>query len=311
MKRMNLFLQLLVFMCCLFMGQQTVHATEAASSYYFPGSTGTFAVAVAPDPGFMFVNQMLFYNAMADQAVLRGRANAEIKIDAFYNYVGGFYTFDKPVIGGRLQIGAAVPVGYVHLTAGIDTALGSRGVSDTNTNIGDSLITFALHWKTGDFHFKFAESVFVPTGDYSTSQLANIGRNYWGFDTTLGITWLYMKTGTEVSVMPGIMFNTKNTKTEYQSGNEFHVDFMVNQFLAKNFAVGAQGYYYDQVSGDSGSGAKLGSFKGRSLGFGPSLLWMPDFAKGKLTLIGKWLHDADSKNRIEGDYGQFIVVYKF
>lgn len=311
MKRIIFLLKLLLFVCCLFPGQQTVQAMEAASSLYFPGMTGTFAVAVAPDPGFMFANQMFFYNAKADRAVIRGRADAQVKVDAFYNYVGGFYTFDKPVFGGRLQIGAAVPVGYVHLAAGIDAALGSRGVTDTNTSIGDSIVSSALHWKTGDFHFKLAEIVFLPTGDYSTDKLADIGRNYWGFDTTFAMTWLYMKTGTEVSVIPGIMLNTKNNKTEYQSGNEFHVDFMVNQFLAKNFALGIQGYYYNQISGDSGSGAKLGSFEGRSLGFGPALLWMPNFAKGKLSLIAKWLHDVDSKNRMEGDYGQFIVGYKF
>lgn len=311
MKRMTGVLQILVVMCCLFLGHHTVQAMEGASSNYFPGTTGTFAVAVAPNPGFMFANQMLFYNAKASQAVLRGRVDAEVKGEAFYNYVGGFYTFDKSLLGGRFQIGAAVPLGYAHVTAGIDTAFGSRGVADTNTNIGDSIIAPALHWKAGDFHFKLAETVYLPTGDYSTSQLANIGRNYWGFDTTFAMTWMYMKTGTEVSVIPGIMFNTKNTKTQYQSGNEFHVDFMVNQFLAKNFAVGAQGYYYRQVSGDSGSGAKLGGFEGRSLGFGPALLWMPDFAKGKLSLIAKWLHDVDHKNRMEGDYGQFIVSYNF
>jgi hypothetical protein len=309
MKRVIFVLQLLV--CCLFLGQHTVQATEGASSYYFPGASGTFAVAVAPDPGFMFFNQMLFYNAKASEAVLQGRANLEVRADTFYNYVGGFYTFEKPLLGGRFQIGAAVPVGYVHIKAGIDTALGSRDAYDTNTKLGDSLITPALYWKTGDFHFKLVETVFIPTGDYSTDNLANVGRNYWGFDTSFAMTWLYTKTGTEISVMPGIMFNTKNTKTHYQSGNEFHVDFMVNQFLAKNFAVGFQGYYYSQVSGDSGSGAKLGSFKGESLGIGPALLWMPNLGKGKLSLVAKWLHDVDHRNRMEGDYGQFIVSYKF
>jgi hypothetical protein len=309
MKRVIVVVQLVL--CCLFLGQPTLQATEGAASYYFPGSFGTFAVAVAPDPGLMFANQALFYKAKADRAVLRGRVDAKVKADAFYNYFGGFYTFKEPVLGGRFQIGAAVPVGYVHITASADTALGSRGASDSNTNIGDSMIAPALHWNTGNFHFKLVETVFIPTGDYSTDNLANIGRNYWGFDTSFAMTWLNMKTGTEISVMPGIMFNTKNTKTKYQSGNEFHVDFMMNQFLAKNFAIGLQGYYYNQVSGDSGSGARLGSFKGESLGFGPAVLWMPNFAKGKLSLVAKWLHDVDHKNRMEGDYGQFIVGYKF
>jgi len=37
---------------------------------------------------------------------------------------------------------------------------------------------------------------------------------------------------------------------------------MLNQFLGKTFAVGVQGYYYNQVAGHSGSGARLGDFQG-------------------------------------------------
>jgi len=309
MTRTIIVLQLLA--CCLFLGLRTAQATEIASSYYFPGVSGSFAVAVTPEPGFMFANQMLFYNAKASEAVLRGHAHLEVKADAFYNYFGAFYTFQKPIVGGRFQLGAAVPFAHVRIKAGLDTALGSRDIHDTDTNLGDSLIAPSLYWDTGNFHFKLAETVYIPTGNYSSGNLSNAGRNYWGFDTSFAMTWMYMKTGTEISVMPGIMFNTKNTKTEYQSGNEFHVDFMANQFLAKNFAVGFQGYYYNQVSDDSGSGAKLGGFRGESLGFGPALLWVPNFGKGKLSLIAKWLHDVDHKNRMEGDYGQFIMGYTF
>ena len=297
--------------CCLLLGQQTVRATEGASSYYFPGASGTFAVAVAPDPGFMMFNQMLFLNAKASKAVLRGHVHLEVEADAAYDYVGGFYTFEKPLLGGRFQLGAAVPVGYVHTKAGIDTTLGSRDDSDTSTNFGDSMMVPALYWKVGDFRFKVAETVFIPTGGYSAGNLANVGRTYWGFDTSFAMTWLSTKTGTEISLVPGIMFNTKNADTDYQSGNEFHLDFMVNQFFAKNFALGVQGYYYKQVSGDSGSGAQLGGFEGEALGLGPALFWMPDFGGGKLSLIVKWLRDLDHTHRMEGDYGQFLVSYTF
>jgi hypothetical protein len=50
----------------LFIGQLTAHATEGGSSYYFPGSSSTVAVAVAPAPGvdkqghYVFVLQPAF-----------------------------------------------------------------------------------------------------------------------------------------------------------------------------------------------------------------------------------------------------------
>jgi hypothetical protein len=296
----------------LLSGQQTAHASESAASDYFPGAWGTFAAAVAPDPGFQFANQTLYYHAKIDKAVIRGRVDLSLKATAVYNYFAGFYTLAGPVLGGKLQLGAAVPVGYVSLNAGIDTTLlGSHSVSDHNFNIGDSMISGALYWQTGDFHFKLNQFVIAPTGNYSTSNLANIGRNYWAFDTSCALTWLSMKTGTEITVLPGIMFNTENSATDYKTGNEFHVDFMLNQFLAKNFALGAQGYYYKQVTGDSGSGAKLGDFEGESYGFGPALLWQPGFDNGKLTLIAKWLFDSHHENHMKGDWGQLVIAKNF
>ena len=315
----------IVCLLCLvvfFSTQQPVSASEGGSSYYFPGAFASFAVAVAPDPGFQFVNQTLYYNADVDKAVLQGRVNLSLEATALYNYFMGSYTFDVPALGGRLQVVGGVPVGYVSLESGIDTTLlGSQDASDRDFNIGDSIVLSSLFWKAGDFHFKFTEVVFTPTGSYSTSNLANVGRNYWGFDTSCAATWLSSKTGTEISVMPGILFNTENTDTHYKTGNEFHLDFSLNQFLAKNFALGAQGYWYKQVTEDSGSGTELvdfrgephdlGEFKGESYGFGPALLWQPGFDNGKLNLIGKWIFDSHHENRMKGDYGQLLISRKF
>jgi hypothetical protein len=309
MRRMLFVVTLLA--CCLMPGMRTAQATEGASSHYFPGSSTTFAVAVPPAPGFMAVSQMLYYSGKASTAVLRGHVHLDLKADAFYDYIGGFYTFDKPVLGSRLQIGMAVPVGHMGVRANAGTPFHTINAADSKTDIGDAMISAALYWGKGDFHYKLVESVFVPTGGYAAGNLASVGRNYWSFDTSLAITWLNAKTGTEISVTPGIMFNTTNSATNYKSGNEFHVDFAANQFFTPNFAVGLHGYYYRQVSGDSGRGAVLGSFAGESSGIGPALLWTPKAGKGKLSVIAKWIHDLSQKNRLHGDYGQLTVGYKF
>jgi hypothetical protein len=305
MKRILVVVLLLA--ACLGMARGVAQATEGASSYYFPGSSAAFAVAVAPEPGFMAVSQTLFYSGRASKAVLGGRVSFELEAEAFYEYLGGFHTFEKPFLGSRLQVGIVVPVGH----ADVEAALGPKSVSGNKTGIGDTVMSAALYWRKGNFHTKLVESIFVPTGEYGTGDLANVGRNYWGFDTALAVTWLNAGTGTEISVTPGILFNTKNTATDYKSGNEFHVDFAVNQFLAQNLALGLHGYYYRQVSGDGGSGAKLGSFEGESFGMGPALLWMPKAGKGNLSVIAKWLHDVHQENRMHGDYGQLTVGYKF
>ena len=127
---------------------------------------------------------------------------------------------------------------------------------------------------------KFTEYVVAPTGHYDINNVINVGRNYWAFDTQLGLTWFHKATGTEISVLPGIMFNTTNTATDYHSGTEFHLDFMANQFVMPSVALGVQGYWYKQFDGDSGSGAVLGPFMGESFGIGPAILWVPEFDQG-------------------------------
>jgi hypothetical protein len=90
-----------------------------------------------------------------------------------------------------------------------------------------------------------------------------------------------------------------------------NLDFTANQFLSKTFAPSVRGYYYNQFTGDSGSGAILGDFQGESFGLGPGFIWFPEFAAGKLVVLGKWIHDFDATNRFESDYGTLTVAWTF
>ena len=130
---------------------------------------------------------------------------------------------------------------------------------------------------------------------YDLDKAVNLGRNYWGFDTTAAITYFNEDIGTEVSIAPGILANTRNDDTNYRAGAEFHLDFTANQFLFESFAIGVRGYFYRQVTGDSGSGAVLGDFKGEAVGVGPGFIWLPKFAEGKLVVQGKWMTDVHSE----------------
>ncbi len=98
------------------------------------------------------------------------------------------------------------------------------------------------------------------------------------------MTYFNLETGTEVSVAPGVLVNTQNDETDYQTGTEFHLDFTGNQFLSEIFALGVRGYYYNQFTGDSGSGARLGDFQGESFGLGPGFIWFPEFAAVELAV---------------------------
>jgi len=224
-------------------------AAEGASSHYLPGAGGDIFLAVPPEPGLQAANTLWYQTGSTDVAILEGRVSLGIDLDLFLNLTSLAYTFEKPVIGGRYTIGVAIPFGYADMDGSLTGPLGGRiGFSDDSFNLSDiALIPFQMNWNSGRWSFKLSESIVAPTGGYdsSGSDLANLGRNYWSFDTVGAVTWFNPDSGTEVSIALGVMFNTENSDTDYKTGTEFHLDFVANQFLSPAFALGVRGYYYN------------------------------------------------------------------
>ncbi len=288
-------------------------AAEGGFSFYLPGSAGDIALAQSSEPGLQVANSVYFLSGDAGAAVLQGKVNAGLDLTMALNIVSAGYTFDQEVLGATYTVGAAIPFGYAELEATITTAGGGSFFAETDSfNIADIvLVPLELTWTVDNFSIQLGEAIYTPTGAYDVDEVVNLGLNHWGFDTTLAVTYFNPETGTEVSVAPGVLVNTQNDETDYQTGNEFHLDLTVNQFLSKTFALGVRGYYYNQFTGDSGSGARLGDFQGENLGLGPGFIWFPEFAEGKLAVLGKWIHDFDATNRFESDYGTLTVAWTF
>ena len=70
-----------------------------------------------------------------------------------------------------------------------------------------------------------------------------------------------------------------NPYTAYQSGIDLHVEVSASKYLTERFLAGATGYFYQQITADSGPGATLGPFISRVAGVGPQLGY--DFALGR------------------------------
>ena len=120
--------------------------------------------------------------------------------------------------------------------------------------------------------------------------------------------------GQDFAAYAGVDFNQTNPATDYKSGNQFHFETTYIQHFplwGGAGGLGATGYYYQQLTGDSGSGAKFGDFKGHVSGLGPVLSYI--HKAGKLDVISelKWIHDMKSKNRPEGDTIFLKIVTKF
>ena len=120
----------------------------------------------------------------------------------------------------------------------------------------------------------------------------------------LAVSFLSSSMGLEASAFTGLDFNTKNTATDYRSGEQFHVDATLAEhlpLLGGLIGVGATAFYYQQITGDTGSGATLGDFKARTLGVGPVVSYATKIGDADCAVEVKWLPELEVKNRLEGN----------
>ena len=76
-------------------------------------------------------------------------------------------------------------------------------------------------------------------------------------------------------------------------------------------SVGLTGFWYKQITGDSGSGATFGDFKARALGVGPVVSLSRKLNQSDLIAEFKWLHESGVERRAEGDTLFLKVMLKF
>ncbi len=294
----------------------TAEAEQGGSGHYVSGATASF-IDTAPDkPGIAALNIFLDYNdATANPSrglPFGGNIALNVTANVYADSAVLFYTF-KPqpwLLGGYYTVGATVPYVWSNIKAGgtIDL-LGhqvNKTVSQNANGVGDiEFWPFMLGWTNGDFKYDTRLAIYAPSGEYNKGDLANVGLGYWTFEPEVTFSWLSSKIGTEVSVFAGMDFNTENTDANYQSGDIFHADATVAQHfpLFGGFGgVGANAFYYKQVTADSGSGARLGSFEAMSEGIGPVASYAHDFGKKQLVVEAKWLPQTQVDNTVKGSF---------
>lgn len=107
--------------------------------------------------------------------------------------------------------------------------------------------------------------------------------------------------------MAGISYNRENSHTHYYNGVDSHLDWAVSQFLSENWELGIAGYAYYQLSGDSGSGDKVGAFKSRVAAVGPEVgyAFKVNGQAASFALRRHW--EFWAQNRLEG-YALFATL---
>src|SRR5436189_493460 len=250
--------------------QRTALADEGGVSFWAPGQFGSFA-AVPVDPGWalplVYVHTSL--EAGGGLALSRG-SRLTVGLDATADLLFAFptYTFATPVAGAQasLSVGAALARMKANIGGTLTGPFGgtiSGSESDSLTGVTDLYAMGTLKWNRGDHNYMVYAMSGAPVGSYSVGRLANVGTNHWSLDAGGGYTYLNPKTGNEFSAVVGFTHSWENPDTNYKNGISPHLDWDASHFVTQQTHLGVVGYYYNQLTGDSGSGATLGDNKSR------------------------------------------------
>jgi len=268
-------------------------ADEGGVSFWIPGLFGSLAAA-PQQPGWSFTT--FFYNtnvrAGADVAFARqvhrgninvpftGNLNINLKAPPDIQFFMPSYTFAEPLLGAQATFFLLGGYGRNEtsvsgtLTGSLGQGPGfiiSGGRSDTTWGWGDLAPLFSLRWNKGVDNWMVYITGDIPVGAYDPNRLANLGIGHAAIDAGGGYTYFNPQTGHEFSAVLGFTYNFENTFTNYKNGIDMHLDWGISQFLTKEWQLGFVGYFYDQISCDSGSGDRVGCFESRVIGVGPQI----------------------------------------
>jgi hypothetical protein len=204
-------------------------------------------------------------------------ANLDAKVDL--GLAAPTYVFAERFLGGQAAVSMLIPYGRnrTSVDATLTGALGPLGFTvsgsreDAITGFGDLAPMFNVRWNAGVHNFMTYITGNLTTGRYDPTRLANLGIGHNAIDAGGAYTYFNPQTGHEFSATLGFTYNFENVHTDYQNGIDMHLDLGASQFLTKQLQVGLVGYWYNQLSCDSGAGDRVGCFESRVAGIGPQI----------------------------------------
>jgi len=254
-----------------------------------------------PPPGFYFQQNLEFYTGHASRSVSLGRVEADLHgtLPVQYSIFNG--VTKNRLWGSYYAWAAIIPIVEPELSGFLKTPIGDLGRSQTVAGLSEiEIIPMMLGWHNGRSNQKAWVVVYIPTGEFSTTNFLSTSLNRWALEFDYAYTFLDPRTGYEFDVAPGYTINFENPETNYLSGQEFHMDYAALKHWPNGLGVGAVGYAFVQTTPDSGSGAKLGAFEGRAFALGPILNYRATLGSVPVGLTAKYYSEFGVSNRFEG-----------
>jgi hypothetical protein len=266
------------------------NATEGGGSNY-PMGAENYMSAAMPPAGLYTI---LFANRYSADELKDNRGDTiplDFKVKANVLAPRFIWVRDATLFGGQVAHAVIVPL--------VDLDVGVNGARQKKQGVGDIIVTaLALGYHhSPQLHSVVALDIMTPSGGYSKTALANLGRNYWAVQPVYTVTRID-PAGLNWDVKLMYDINFRNKDTQYRSGRELHADYSIGYGLGNNWVVGVGGYAYTQTTDDRRNGLAVADTNGRAYAFGPSLKY--DTGKGFFVTL-KYQKEMGVRNRAQGN----------
>jgi hypothetical protein len=267
---------------------------------------------VTPQPGFTYVNQLLFYTR--DQA--KDDAGKTLPITG-ENYVlmdmnTLAWVSKKRFLGGaNFSAAATLPFANNNLTSE------EKGKISGGGGFADSYyLPFILGWNKERFAIRAIYGFLAPTGRFSAGASDNVGSGYWTHALSSGQTFYLEKNKRFVfSAFQMYEFHTTQERTGIHPGDTFDLDYSLIAALPITkdfqFQAGLVGYEARQVTAKTGPTISAEVSKERyavnSLGFAVNT----SFPKQKASLGFKYFKEFSNRSTYEGYSAQVSASISF
>lgn len=299
--------------CCL---SSAARATENGGAIW-PVGAETYATAAAVPRAhhWMFYEYTCFYFANAlDDAKGRNSGIPDFKLRVFAVAGKVAYNWGIKLPVGELGSWVAVPVLYQQLR----TPGGKYSRFDqSNVNI----VPVSIYNQKGIAYWYYDLQLESLAVGYDSAQPLNIGQHNIAFTPAFAFTLVPHKGRQNIMSRFDYTIDNPDHATHYHSGNEFFWQYGAQQEITgRKITLGAAGYFYKQVTGDTQNGTPVVTvnadgtqsmgYKGRAWDLGPQVT----FPMGKHgAMVFKWEHDMLVENKPRGNslWFQFGLPLRF
>lgn len=275
--------------------------------------TEDYFVGALPPPGFHFINYLAYYYADELKDYQGDKDPGDFKANVAAEVLRGIYVSDIEVLGANLGWHVVVPLVYRDMKYAIG---GFEMFDESRASLGDVYFSpFLLGWHSDLVHVVAGLDIIAPTGQYNADYAVNIGSNHWTFEPAVAIS-LILPEGFDFDLKLMYDIHTKNTDymtmagqtADYQTGQQFHLDYNAGYAVLDNLRLGVCGYYLTGLQDDKLDGDKIANTKQQVLAVGPSAMYS---VNQQLHLVAKVQFETQVENRPQGIFSWLKLIYSF